>query len=239
MGVSIRFKGLYDGMYDHGVAREWRDLGAIDKAANIDTIWHQAKLPPRPKIVEIGSGEGALASALQRLGFFSHYQGFDLSESGITEATARKVPSAEFLLVDGDGIPVEDDSADIVVLSHVVEHLEHPRVLLYEAYRIARHVIVEVPLELNARTPWNYIWDDLGHINKYSATSIRHLIQTCNFVVVQQTTSNPSRAVSLFHDDSMRHRLEWQIKSHMLTLAPRPARALFTYHETLLASAIR
>ncbi len=49
--------------------------------------------------------------------------------------------------------------------SHVVEH---PRTLLHEARRVARHVFVEVPLEHNLRLPRDFAADDLGHINAYT-----------------------------------------------------------------------
>jgi ubiquinone/menaquinone biosynthesis C-methylase UbiE len=235
VAVSRRVKGLYDGAYAHGVEPEWRDLGALDKAGNIVRVWRAAGLPDRPTVVEIGCGDGAIAAALQQQQFFGTYQGFELSQSGVEEARARKVPGATFTLTEGDQIPAEDHSADLVVLCHVVEHLEHPRTLLYEASRIARHVVVEVPLELNTRTPRDYVWDTLGHINKYSSTSIRHLIQTCDLEVVGQITTNPSLAVAAYNDSSRKRKLEWQLKERGLALVPAVARSLFTYHETILA----
>jgi hypothetical protein len=40
---------------------------------------------------------------------------------------------AEARTYDGYRIPYGDKRFDLAVLSHVVEHLEHPRLLLYEA----------------------------------------------------------------------------------------------------------
>jgi ubiquinone/menaquinone biosynthesis C-methylase UbiE len=235
MVVSRRVKGLYEDMYAEGVERAWRDVGAIDKAGNIVRIWQDSGLPASPTVVEIGSGEGAIAAALHQRHFYKMYRGFELSKSGIDEARSRHVPDATFELVEGDIIPVGDDSADVVILSHVVEHLEHPRTLLYEARRIARHTVVEVPLELNARMPRDYVWDELGHINKYTSSSIRHLIQTCDLEIVRQITTNPSRAVSLFNNPSRKRQLSWQVKDLALRAVPRLARSVLTYHETVLA----
>ena len=235
MTVSSRYKDLYDGSYAGGTAREWRDAGAVGKAANIARVWREAGLPARPRIVEIGCGEGAVAAALARMNFPGSYLGFDLSASGIDEARGRKIPDTTFAVVDGDRVPVDDDSADVVIMSHVVEHLEHPRILLYEARRIASTVVIEVPLELHVRTPRDYVWTDLGHINSYTSTSIRHLVQSCDFDVLGQITTNPDRSVALFHGATAKRRFAWRVKESLLTVAPPLARGAFTYHETLVA----
>jgi hypothetical protein len=224
-------------MYADGVEHDWRDVGAKDKAANIVRLCVDVLRPGRTLVVEIGCGEGAIAEALHDMNFFAEYRGYDLSQSGIEEARLRGVPGTAFAVVDGDSIPEAEGSADLVILSHVVEHLEHPRTLLYEARRIGNHVLIEVPLELNWRTPRDYVWDDLGHINKYTSTSIRHLVQTCGYKVLKQITTNPSQDVALFRGASLRGRVKWRIKNAFLSYAPVLARSLFTYHETILATA--
>jgi SAM-dependent methyltransferase len=232
--TSERIKAIYEESYS-SESREWRNLGALDKAANIIRACDAARLPRRPRVVEIGCGDGAIAQELGNRGFFGSYLGFDLSRSGVAEAQGRGIRDAEFTQTVGGAVPVADDSADLVVLSHVVEHLEHPRVLLYEARRIAPHVVVEVPLEHNARLPRDHVWDGVGHINKYTSTTIRQLVQTCDLDILVQFTTNPSKAVATFHADTPRRRAEWKLKEVGLRVAPRVARTLFTYHETLLA----
>jgi ubiquinone/menaquinone biosynthesis C-methylase UbiE len=233
MKPSDRVTGLYTDMYAHGVERAWRDAGGADKGANIIRIWNRAGLPAKPRVVELGCGEGAIAEMLAKRGFFGQYDGYDLSDSGIQEARARDVPGATFHLGTGDKMPMGDDSADLVILSHVVEHLEHPRTLIYEARRIAKHIIVEVPTELTARLPRDFVWNELGHINHYTAKSIRQLIQTCDLEMLDQFTTNPPHA--LFGTPTRKQRLSWRIKDAALKIAPPVGRSLFVYHETLLA----
>lgn len=47
---------------------------------------------------------------------------------------------------------MSDGSFDLAIQSHVLEHVEYPRVVSHEAARVADYVFVEVPLELNRRT---------------------------------------------------------------------------------------
>lgn len=223
----------YSGFYSTGNESEWRRLGAIGKADNIVKLWGGLS-EPRPHVVEIGCGDGAVAARLAELDFFASYRGFDISESGISEAAGRCLANASFSTC-GSSIPLGDDSADLVIMSHVIEHLEHPRQLLYEARRIAPLLIAEVPLELNRSLPNDYDWNPVGHINKYNRKAIRQLVQTCQFDVLEQFTTNVSRDVACYRQSRIAGNLKWAIKQSALQLFPNTARSLFTYHQTLLA----
>ncbi|MGU3497934.1 class I SAM-dependent methyltransferase [Mycobacterium sp. C31M] len=235
MPASDHLRSHYTDFYTPGLDSEWRRLGAIDKTDNIVRAWRSQPQPqPQPKVVEIGCGDGAIAARLYELDFFASYRGFDISTSGIQIASSRTLPNTKFE-VASIPVPVGDDSADVVLMSHVIEHLEHPRELVKEAHRIAPLLIAEVPLELNRGLPDDYDWNPVGHINKYNRTTIRQLIQTCQFHVLEQFTTNPSSAVAQFHRSGLQSRARWAVKQTALRIMPRAARAQFTYHETLLA----
>lgn len=233
MPASEDLQRHYQSYYEGANDSAWRRIGAIDKAANIVRAW-QSQSNRQPRVVEIGCGDGAIAARLSELDFFDSYRGFDISESGVRTAKSRAISRAEFT-VCGSPIPAANDSADVVIMSHVIEHLEHPRELLKEARRIAPLLIAEVPLELNRGLPNDYNWDPVGHINKYNSKSIRQLVQTCQFDVLEQFTTNPSRAVAEFHRPGLASSAKWAIKQSTLQLAPHAARGQFTYHETLIA----
>ena len=233
MPASGHLHSHYQSFYADGKDLEWRRLGAIDKASNIVKAWRSQSDHP-PRVVEIGCGDGAIAARLAELDFFSEYRGFDISESGISRAKSRGIPNSQFS-VCGAAIPVEDDSADLVIMSHVIEHLEHPRELIKEARRISPVLIAEVPLEENRGLAADYDWNPVGHINKYSQKTIRQLIQTCQFDVHSQLTTNPSRAVAEFKRPGLRSKVRWGIKELALRVFPGAARSQFTYHQTLIA----
>lgn len=229
------FQQHYQQFYGSGNLDEWRRIGAVGKAANVVRGWAEVTISPhRPVVIELSCGDGAIAQQLHELEYFSRYQGFDISGSGIQVARARNIPNATFTTVTAS-IPVEDDAADVVIMSHVIEHLEHPRQLIEEAHRIAPLLIVEVPCELNRRLPPEYDWDPVGHINHYNPASIRALLQTCRYDFAGQFTTNPSREVQTFQQPGWKSTAKWAVKDLALRAAPKLATTQFTYHETLMA----
>ncbi len=228
--VSDDLKAHYDGYYEG--QSEWRHLGAIDKSANIRRAWTHANPRHAPgRVLEIGCGDG---SVLEQLGTVSGWdvQGVDISASGVSAAQSRGVVAEVF---NGETLPFENRSFDLVVMTHVVEHLENPRHLLREAARVAKFVFVEVPLERHWRTKKNFAWTSLGHINPYDALLIRHLVQSCGMAVCVEFTTNPSRAVHRYQS-GRKGELKWIVREMSLKIYPALARRLFSYHQSILAS---
>jgi len=130
--------------------------------------------------------------------FATSFYGLEISQTGVELTRKREIENLiECKLFDGYSLPYEDGQFDLTILSHVVEHVEHPRMLLHEAGRVADHMFVEVPLEDNYRQKKNYVSneDKEGHINPYSPTTIRWLLQTSGFDVLKQIVTIPGYAV--------------------------------------------
>lgn len=231
------FIGHYSTYYGDAQLAQWRELGARGKAANIVALWGSMKHSSAPFVVDIGCGDGAVIRELDRLGFAQSYLGLEISESGVQAAQYNRYSSpTTFTLFDGHHIHADDASFDLVILSHVLEHVEEPRRLLCEAARVGKNVFVEVPLELNARTPRNFHWTDVGHINLYNPVVIRHLLQSVGLRIITEKTVCPSRDIFQMQRPGMRGALHWAVKASLLKAAPLAAWRLLTYHEALLAS---
>lgn len=214
---------------------QWRKLGAIDKAANITGLCRDL---PHDAVLEIGAGEGSILARLSELGFGAELYALEISSSGVEAIQQRGIPRlAECLLFDGYEIPYGDRRFDLAILSHVLEHVEYPRKLLYEAARVARHVFVEVPLEDTLRLKKDYIPDRVGHINSYSPNTIRRLVQTCGLRVLKQSVTNPSKAVHRYRVGS-KGVLNYYVKEFLLKLVPGVATRLFTYHCSIVCQAV-
>jgi ubiquinone/menaquinone biosynthesis C-methylase UbiE len=222
---QIRSASNYEG------ESEWRRLGAIDKAGNAVRLCEGI---PHASILEVGAGEGAILGQLSEFDFGEQYTAIEVSESGLEAIRGRNLSKLiECQLFDGEQIPYADGQFDLVILSHVVEHVENPRKLLYEAKRVARHVFVEVPLEHSLLLPRDFVADDLGHINPYSLKTIRWLLQSCDLEVLAELVTNRSRATYTYHGDHLGS-LKYWIKQIALRASPGLARAIWTYHGSLL-----
>jgi len=224
--------GQYENYYKNG-ASEWRRLGALDKVDNILALCGQL---PRKLILEIGAGDGSILSRLCELGFAGELYAVEISSSGVEVIKSRRIPTlVECRLFDGYRLPYEGGRFDIAILSHVVEHVEHPRQLLYEAARVARYVLIEVPLEDMSRRAKDYSPDRVGHINFFSQRTIRWLVQSCGLRVVRQITTNPSKGTYVYQA-GRRGLIQYYVKRILLQWAPSLATTHFCYHETLLAT---
>jgi ubiquinone/menaquinone biosynthesis C-methylase UbiE len=104
----------------------------------------------------------------------------------LAQLKAKNIPGLQSAqLFNGYQIPFADKSIDLVVLTHVLEHVEHERLLLREIYRVAKHIVIEVPkdyrfgVEHKLKHFLNY-----GHINMYTPSSLKFLLGTEGFQVI-------------------------------------------------------
>jgi ubiquinone/menaquinone biosynthesis C-methylase UbiE len=228
--TSAQLQKNYDNYYEEGES-EWRRLGAMSKAENIISLCSSL---PHNSILEIGAGEGAILRRLSELGFCQELFALEISSSGVEAIKNKKIPQlVECQSFDGYHIPYGNDKFDVALLSHVVEHVEHPRQLLYEASRIAKFLFIEVPLEDNIRLPRDFTFDKVGHINFYSPKTIRQLIQSCNLRVLNQITTNPTKETYTFQHGK-KGLIKYFIKQALLKTSPKLATGLFSYHSALV-----
>ena len=219
--------------YRYAEPSEWTRIGARDKVDNL-----LALLPGGPigSLLEIGAGDGSLLARLAELGRADSLSALEISESGVALMASRGIPGLDDCRVfDGERIPHPDDAFDVAVLSHVLEHAEQPRRLLWEAARVARRVFVEVPLEDHWRLPRDFEPNALGHINYYSQKSLRRFAQSCDLEVLAERVTNPSRAVyAARFQGGFGGTARWALKQACLHAVPALAQRLWTYHGTLL-----
>jgi ubiquinone/menaquinone biosynthesis C-methylase UbiE len=229
MTVSAKLKENYDSYYQG--ESEWRALGAMAKADNIVQLCDKA---PHDDILEIGSGEGAILKRLSDLNFGENLYSIEISQSAVATIRRRNIPRVrECRIFDGYHIPYSDRAFELAVLSHVLEHAEHPRMLLYEASRVAEYVFIEVPLEDTVRLKRDFVLDHTGHINFYSWKTIRSLVQSCGMQVMSQAVTNLSLSIYKY-DSGKKGILKYGVKEFLHWASPGLARKLFTYHCSLI-----
>jgi 2-polyprenyl-3-methyl-5-hydroxy-6-metoxy-1,4-benzoquinol methylase len=233
LAVGTKLKENYDAYYDG--ESEWRALGAIDKVGNIQS---QCRDIPHATVLDVGSGEGSLLKRLSDLNFGQDLYSVEISQSAVATILQRDIPRLrECQLFDGYQIPYDNRRFDLAIISHVLEHVEHPRQMLHEAARVARHVFVEVPLEDTIRLKPDFVFDRVGHINSYSRKTIRRLIQSCGLEVLSQTVTNPSLAVHKYYSGRSGV-VKYAVKDIVLRASARIAASLFTYHCSILCTKV-
>ncbi len=102
-------------------------------------------------VLDAGCGEGSLSRMLAKKGAI--VSGTDISEPNV--ANAQKLAAAEglsitFQTADLENLPFPDNSFDVVVCSHVLEHIPDFDKGLQEIFRVARkRVVFAVPTIMN------------------------------------------------------------------------------------------
>ena len=231
--LDKKYSNKYENYYKKSDSN-WRFICALDKAENIINLTNKY---PHNKILEIGAGDGSILKILDKRDFGDKYTALDISQSAIDKINNEKIKKLDKSQVfDGYSLPFDSSEFDLVILSHVIEHLEYPRKLIYESIRVGKHIFVEVPCEDNMRLSSNYVENETGHINFYNPNTIRRLLQTCGLRLLDQQLSNPSFRVYKY-TYGKKALLHYLPKSIALKLSKKLASKFFTYHySTILES---
>jgi 2-polyprenyl-3-methyl-5-hydroxy-6-metoxy-1,4-benzoquinol methylase len=195
--ISTNVKAAYDEFYQrHDVA--WRMLGAKYKTHHIIEV---CKGHSFNTVLEVGAGDGSILKLLAQQNFAPGYDAVEISDSGvelIKKAGIKNLRSVQEF--DGYQLPFADDSFDLIILSHVLEHVEHERLLLRELKRVAKMFVIEVPRDYKAGVDTRIKhFLAYGHINVYTPTSLRYLLQTEGFEVLNDLTSMIEPEVTFFN----------------------------------------
>ncbi|WP_435016074.1 class I SAM-dependent methyltransferase [Tundrisphaera sp. TA3] len=144
--------------------------------------------PNRGKFVELGSSMGFLLQAFKEDGW--DVLGVDPDRDGCRVATQRLgLPTIPTTLEAAD---LPDESADVVVMLHVIEHLPDPVGTLSEIHRILKpggHLVMETPrydtpnFKLLGRRERSVSCD--GHIYFFTTDSLRKAYTKAGFDLVR------------------------------------------------------
>src|SRR5262249_9482063 len=91
-------------------------------------------IPARARVLDVGSGDGLLASLIMQARPDVELHGLDV--------LARATTHIPVTLYDGQAIPCGDDSFDVVLFVDTLHHTPDPMSSLREAARVAREAIL-------------------------------------------------------------------------------------------------
>ncbi len=196
-GVARTLQSAYDEQYSDTMT-EWRELGGKYKAENILSVCSGKSFF---KVLECGAGEGSILKFLDASNIASELYAVEISDSGISQIENRKLQKLkEVKKFDGYKIPYSDKMFDMAYCSHVIEHVEHPRLLLRELKRISELQVFEIPLDYSINADCK-IKDFLsyGHISIYTPTVFRFLLKSEGYEIITEQLTNTEEEVIRFN----------------------------------------
>lgn len=180
------------------------------QAAMLVRVALKAQRPLR--VADIGCGDGmctelALQACARTPGADVAIVGLDWSKAALKAAKDRGVTAARASL-EGEGLPLPDESMDVVVMSELIEHLVDPDAALEEVLRILKpggtlllstpnlaawynRVLLAIgvqPLfsEVSLRGIYGRPGSDVvGHLRLFTRRALRDMLQAFGFVRVE------------------------------------------------------
>ncbi len=196
MEISGNLQEGYDKQYETE-NQEWREFAGKIKVDHILEVTNNAQFE---KVLEYGAGEGSLLQHLNAQPHIKELYALEISDSGIEKIKQRELPKLkEVRKFDGYNTGYSDNEFDLVYCSHVIEHVEFPRLLLREIKRISKCQVFEVPLDYsrNVDNQMDHFLN-YGHINIYTPSLFRFLLKSEGFAVNKSLVSCISTPVLKF-----------------------------------------
>ena len=206
---------------------KWLAFGALEKANSVELLVHRRLTKPIT-VLELGAGTGAIIAELQIREFATNYIAVDYSPEacGHMRKNLRGVTVIQADIVT-ERIP---EAADVVLLSHVLEHLEDPATLLSAVAKNVSFewIVIECPLEDLALSRFKNLFRDkkqnlAGHVQFFTAASLCALIsQHFNIVDYRHYAPwYPSQVVSFIAEKDQLSTSSRIIKQVTMDVGPR------------------
>ncbi len=182
--INKALKHKYDTLYSDKTEK-WRQLGAIQKAANIMEVCRKLEFS---NLIEIGAGDGNILAMLSEHNFCQNLWAAEISDSAIEQMKKKQIKHLKNISsFDGYKLPYDDKSFDLAVCSHVIEHVEHPRILMAEIKRISKYQVFEVPIDFSFQVDKKFAhFNAYGHINIYTPALFNFLLLSTGFSILQR-----------------------------------------------------
>jgi SAM-dependent methyltransferase len=157
-------------------------------------------------IFDVGCGGGFFLDCLKRYGSPDWtLVGIDVSSAATSRVAERGFPTH---LGRFETLPLDDETADVIILNQVIEHLDDPLSVLSKAFRILKPggiLFIETPNVdgLDARIFLKRYWGGWHfprHWTLYSHKSLTDAVKRCGFSVVRtESLLSPNFWAQSFH----------------------------------------
>jgi SAM-dependent methyltransferase len=168
--------------YHHLYAGRFRGAAfeALNKARIVRSLVKDAGIKPGARVLDVGFGWGTALEVLRRDGFQTY--GVEITPHAVAAARTHQ-PSSLLLVADAPHLPFPDSYFDVVICSHVLEHLADDRAAIAEFVRVLRSpgwAVVGVPGPGMTAHPL--------HFRNYDLTSLAEVVSPMRVVKAERRT---------------------------------------------------
>ena len=218
---------------------EWLRRGANQKANSICELLDRNGLKPST-ILEVGCGTGAVIEELQRRGVARSYYVLDYSKEAIA-FVKKTLPDVHSVIGDVMDCAAlfREHKFDLVICSHVLEHLENPEQFLRSVFDLRwTNFLAEVPLENLFFGKIKGVFQDrgdhpAGHVQFFNERDFLSLLSNAGMDILDEYIYAPffSRDI-IHHIYSDGSRLRYLLKKYTEHYFPRYCGPFWTkfYH---------
>ena len=233
--LGDKYKAMYERYYDAKIAQK-REIAAEDVYSHLCDVLGSREFD---SVLDVGAGEGSLLARMQTEKFGARLYACEISASGLEAIRSRRLTRlVDAQLFDGYHIPYPDKHFELATCTHVLEHVEHERLLLAEMKRVAKQVAVEVPLDNRFHLERNLernidAMDPNGHINFYSPVTFLNLLRTSGLRPIRWKVLTSSIRYEQYLYGRRKGLVKNFVRRKALAVFPRLAPLLFTYVMTV------
>jgi SAM-dependent methyltransferase len=235
MGQSAELLEFYQGYFTDDNAKDYA-LAAAQSVDHIEILCGRSL----KHVLDVGAGEGAALQELEQRGMASSLEAAEISASGIERIKARHLQTLSGVKTfDGYTLPYADKAFDVALALHVLEHVEHERLLLREMARVAKMVYIEVPLEHTFRLNRSIERGKSGgHINHYTFDRLLNVLRTSGLTPTNYGIFPSSLPYERHVGGPVMGTIKHAIRSTALRVAPSIAPGIFVYVAGALCSTL-
>jgi len=143
---------------------------------------------PQDRVLDLGCGNGAIAAIVSARA--ASVTGIDHDVQHVAQAQTN-FPSIRFLSGDARTFIASDETFDVLILSHVLEHLDEPDSLLKDVAARFSRIYIEVPdfesshLNLVRKERGRrLVYSDDDHIAEFDRRELAAMIEAANLQVI-------------------------------------------------------
>ncbi len=145
---------------------------------------------PGERVLDLGCSSGTIAGLIAARN--ADVVGIDLDLDAL-EVARRRYPQIDFRHGDVWEYLKEAGSFDVIILSHILEHLDDPEAFLRKATPHAKRIYIEVPdlesTSLNVfreATGAQLVYQDNDHVTEFDRDDLRQMIRAVDLTIVAE-----------------------------------------------------